>query len=251
MIRRLSLAALAASVIGGCATHPPERDTHTAREIARTIEQARTQAARPEPPPAVAEALLPPANGRVADLPAAVEERFDLNVDNQPARAFFMGLVRGTRYNMVVHPDVTGTVSLTLRNVTIPEVMETVRDVYGYEYQQRPTGYMVLPAHVRTRVFEVNYLNVRRSGQARTRVSSGQATDTPAGLLQPGFGALTRFFYLGFVDFVRREGIHRAEILPVAVEQAKLIDAAPLELRHRPREPDAMMMNVVWWIIIR
>ena len=47
-----------------------------------------------------------------------------MNVDDAPARAFFMGLVDGTPYNMLVHPDVNGRVSLQLKHVTVEEVAE-------------------------------------------------------------------------------------------------------------------------------
>src|SRR5690606_19520347 len=64
------------------------------------------------------------------------------------------------------------------------------RDAYGFEFQQNRSGYMVLPAQVRSRVFEVNYLNVKRSGSSRTRVSSGQSTENPMAMSQPGYGGL-------------------------------------------------------------
>jgi len=39
-----------------------------------------------------------------ADAPAP-EERFDIEVNGAPAQAFFNGLVEGTHYNMLVHPE--------------------------------------------------------------------------------------------------------------------------------------------------
>ena len=59
-------------------------------------------------------------------------------VDDAPARAFFEGLVVGTRVNMLVHPDVKGRVSLSLKQVTLVEALEAARDMYGYDY--RPMG---------------------------------------------------------------------------------------------------------------
>lgn len=150
--------------------------------IDKTLDEA--QRAQPDaatPPPEVAAALLPPLTLNLPEPGPAAEPRFDVAVDNVAARQFFMGLVEGTPYNMVVHPEVGGQVSLNLKNVSVAEVMQTVNSVYGYQYRRSGSVFEVLPARLRSQVFKVDYLNMRRLGASRTRVSSGQISDTSSG----------------------------------------------------------------------
>jgi len=126
------------------------------------------------------EALLPALN---IDLPGDMavdsEPRFDIKVNRARVKQFFMGLVEGTSYNMVLHPKVSGRITLDLKNVTVPEVMDVVRDIYGYDFEKTKTGYQVFPNTLSTRVFNVNYLDVKRKGKSQMRISSGQVTESP------------------------------------------------------------------------
>ena len=106
------------------------------------------------------------------------EERFNLSVKDETAQAFFLGLVKGTPYNIIVSPNIKGTITLDLKNVTIPEVLEAVRDTYGYDYEKTPYGFRIYPADLQVRIFNVNYLDIARRGQSNTMVSSGEITST-------------------------------------------------------------------------
>jgi MSHA biogenesis protein MshL len=135
-----------------------------------------------KPPGSVSEALLPPIT---LNLPTQaqvnIEPHFDLKVDRVDARQFFMGLVEGTPYNMVVHPQVKGQITLDLKNVAVPEVMDTVRSVYGFDFEKTKTAYHVYPDVMRTRIFKIDYIDVKRNGSSKITVSSGQVTQTPRG----------------------------------------------------------------------
>lgn len=129
-----------------------------------------------DPPAEVSAALLPQIDNDSVGEVQEIEPRFDVSVKGTEAPNFFMSLVKGTDMNMVVHPDVFGSISLSLRDVTLDEVLSTVRDVYGYRYRRQGGTFQVFPANMRTQVFTIDYLDIVRNGDSRTSISSGEAS---------------------------------------------------------------------------
>jgi MSHA biogenesis protein MshL len=128
----------------------------------------------------VQQALVSPLGAAATGKPR--EQRFDLNVSNAPASQVFMAIASGTRYSMVVHPEVTGTVSVNLKDVTIGDALDALRELYGYEYKVQGNRIIIHPVSMQSRVFQVNYLTSLRQGRSNTRVSSGSIVNTnPSG----------------------------------------------------------------------
>jgi MSHA biogenesis protein MshL len=182
-ICRLLGGGCAALLLAACQDLPPRRLTVDQTQL--TAESA--EAAAAEVPKDVEDALLPTLRLAVPNPPAIEDtQRFDISVNNVPSQQFFMSLVDGTDYNMVVHPEVKGTITLNLKNATIPEVMEAARDVYGFEFVRTTYGFQVLPSRLEARVYQINYLNISRSGSSQTFVSSGTLQEGPSA---PGVSA--------------------------------------------------------------
>ena len=120
--------------------------------------------AEPAPPPA----------------PMPIEPRLDLLVNNAQAREVFLAIVADTRYSMLMHPDVAGTLSVTLRGVTVKEALEAIRDVYGYDFKIDGRRITVYAPTLQMRMFTVNYPHSQRVGRSEMRVSSGSAPANPA-----------------------------------------------------------------------
>ena len=103
-------------------------------------------------------------------------ERFDVSVNALPAKDFFLSLFADSGANIVAHPEISGVISLDLKNVTVKDVLNVVRDIYGYEYKQLNGIYTILPRKLRTEIFPINYLDVQRVGVTDTSVLIGEIT---------------------------------------------------------------------------
>lgn len=168
---------LGLGLLSACATR-----TEFAKDVESGIRSevapapAKTASAPGAVPAGVTDALAEPAPAAVTAPP---EPRLDLLVNNASAREVFLALVADTRYSMLMHPDVTGTISVTLRGVTVKEALESIRDVYGYDFRMEGRRITIYAPTLQTRIFTLNYPHAQRSGRSEVRVSSGAAPVNP------------------------------------------------------------------------
>lgn len=167
---------LCASALIACSSNNSNKKLLTEDELDKVVEQQREQQKNPVNVPAdVSKTLL---DNQVIASGGKIKnsyDRFDVSVKNVPAQAFFLGLVNGTGVNLVVHPEVNGSITLDLKNVTVDEVLRVTRDIYGYEFKQERGIYTVYANALRTEVFQINYLDVQRVGVSDTSVMIGRA----------------------------------------------------------------------------
>ncbi|OGS95333.1 MAG: general secretion pathway protein GspD [Gallionellales bacterium RIFCSPLOWO2_02_FULL_57_47] len=171
---------LCAVLLAGCST--PSARNGTADAIQREMDASAQASVQPSKADAVNDALLPPlavSMPRVGSKP--LETKFDLTVNNTSVNQVFTAIVSGTRYSVLLHPEVSGSITLNLKDVTVFEALEAIREMYGYDYKVDGTRIYILPLTLQTRIFQVNYLTGLRSGTSSLRVNSGSVSDSTTG----------------------------------------------------------------------
>lgn len=109
------------------------------------------------------------------------QKRFDVSANDVDASIFFASLVEGMDLSAVVHSSVKGKITLSLKSVTLLEVLSVVEDMFGYDITLEKNILRVFPARMRTETFTLNYLFMERNGKSITSVSAGRLSDQQGG----------------------------------------------------------------------
>lgn len=162
---------------------------------------AKAQVVRKSPPPPVAVSLvpaesasIPPSAASPAPLPDAPMEgvertrasasefrkparRYTLVMAGADARELFLSLARENDFNLVLSPEVSGAVTMDIKEATAEELMDEVCGMLGCRAVFGGNTVRVTPEKRVTRVFPVDYLLTGRTGtgslMASTSTSGG------------------------------------------------------------------------------
>lgn len=172
--------ALACAMLAACHTTPP-RDTYDKirAEMRAEIDQmAKSKAQQAAQADYVAKALLPPLTVATPKPRQPQEERFSVSFNQIPAQQFFNAIVADTRYTVLVHPETAGNISANLKDVTLLEALDAIREVYGYDYKVEGNRIYIKPLTLQTRVFQVNYLTAIRRGSSDVSVITSSTSNS-------------------------------------------------------------------------
>lgn len=146
-----------------------------------------TSDAQVKPPPP-----QPPRQPGLPSLPVTrLEDRARAELDGpatltmafprpQPVQDVLRVLVANTPFSIVVDPDVTGTYAGELKDVTMRQALEAVLFPLNLDYEVKDLVIRVFTRRPETRMFDVNFLNVRRSLQRGVRSSVSLQGNPPA-----------------------------------------------------------------------
>ena len=131
------------------------------------------------PAPAAKPALLPdaPLEGLERPRASAVEfhkpaRRYTLVMAGADARELFLSLARENDFNLVLSPEVSGTVTMDIKEATAEELMDEVCGMLGCRAVFGGNTVRVAPEKRVTRVFPVDYLLTARSGSGSLMAST-------------------------------------------------------------------------------
>ncbi len=179
-LSHLLLAFTAAILLSACQSLGHQKPD----EVQKTLNEAYAQSAS-QPLAELPEAVTQDLMGDVtepAGSGAHSEKRLRINANNVDAKVFFGSLVQGSDFNLVMHPDVSGNITVSLKDVTVLEALNVVSDIYGYNVEIQGRLIQIFPAVLRTETFPVDYLQLQRSGVSLTSISTGAiSTDASAG----------------------------------------------------------------------
>ncbi len=190
----LCVALITTLLASGCAsTAPPPAMAPlmpALREVLEVAPPAPTQA-KPSTPAAgantAANATAPAARDELAHAAQAApalrsERRFSLVLNSTSPELLFMALLNDTPLSVAVDPNIKGPMSIALKDVTLREALELLREVHKLDYKVIGRHILVSPAQMQTRIFTVNYPSFNRSGRSELRVvSSSISGGAPAG----------------------------------------------------------------------
>lgn len=155
--------------INGCATAPPEPRDYSAERAVRDALWSR--------PPAPAPAPVAPVVAPVADPDP--EPLYSFVADDLPISQACRLFGKAYDLNMVIEPDVTGSVSVDLTDLPFAEVMESMLGANGYFWERR--GNIVYVRSRETRVFTIDYIRLVRTGAGSSQAQVSSSAQVGAG----------------------------------------------------------------------
>ena len=195
---KMLVVVMTVSFLVGCA-RPTDKNyndnvttmNHELTQDAKNKQRVEENAKKLTLPTSVSAQMMPSAAALPGIKDDSTSVRFDVSVNDVPAKEFFSGLAQGSGYSVILAPGVTGNVSLKLKQVTLIEALNAVSDLYGYHYEKSGYGYTIYPKELQTRMFMIDKLTLQRTMQTNTQINGSSGDLTQAASSSGGGGGTT------------------------------------------------------------
>ena len=157
---RLALPALV--LVGGCT--PPQAFDTSPGHISQPTQSA-APASQPPAPVKAAPALAPP-------RPSAPIPTYTVVVNNVPVKDLLFSIARDTRYNIDLHPGITGNVTLNAVQEPLPAILDRIARQAGLRYEMNGRTVSIMPDTPYVKTYAVNYVNVARNTASSVGVAA-------------------------------------------------------------------------------
>ena len=149
------------------------------------ITSSREHFLRPTEPPVIFSSKAGIAKGKAGDAATngdeeqrqTHEEVYTITVTQMPIRDLLFALARDANKNIDIYPGITGLVTLSAINQTLPQILDRVtKQVEGIRYSFEGTTIVVTPDRPHLKIYQIDYLNVKRKSESTNKVSTQLST---------------------------------------------------------------------------
>ncbi|MBF0133301.1 MAG: pilus (MSHA type) biogenesis protein MshL [Magnetococcales bacterium] len=112
--------------------------------------------------------------------PGSHNEVYTITVTEMPVRDLLFALARDANKNIDVYPGITGRVTLSAIDQTLPQILDRVAKQVGIRYEIDGETVIVSPDRPYLKIYQVDYINLRRDAVSGNKVSTQLSTSTLA-----------------------------------------------------------------------
>lgn len=109
------------------------------------------------------------------------ERLYSFSLRDADIREVLIAISKQTTFNVVVDPKVKGAVTVDLKNVTLTEALDTLTGLLELSYTIKQNIVWVSEPVPETRIFSLQYVNLKRTGASTTSAQIGAAGGGTAG----------------------------------------------------------------------
>lgn len=109
------------------------------------------------------------------------EERYSFSLREADVKDILRAIGRQADYNIVIEPDVQGTTTVDLRQVTLVQALEYILEPLNYSFKKKERTIYVSKPKLETKLFTINYLALRKTATSTVTWREGGSSSVTTG----------------------------------------------------------------------